>query len=877
MRRTLRRPAVAIATLAAVSLTAAAALVAGRAFLHRDPPPPHRAERPGPYPSDWFGAQRSWPLDRIPQDRYLAALAHARVDRAAAGRGAPFGAQGTAALVWQQAGPYNIGGRVTALAVAPGGATVYLGSANGGVFKSVNSGENWTPVFDATGVFSIGALALHPSDPSTVLVGTGEANASVDSYDGSGVWRTTDGGATWASLGLEETRRIARVAYDPLNPQRIFVAAMGGQFSTGPHRGLYRSENGGASWQQVLFVNDSTGVCDVVLNPAHPETMYCATWERIRRPSYRRAYGPASGIWKSVDGGTSWTRLQTGLPAPSDSVGRIGLALAASSPSTVYAQVVGGANLGYNILGLYRTTDAGATWQRRDVPGGALSGMFGGFGWYFGDMAVDPTDPQRLFCLGVSLQRSLDGGVSYSSATGQAHVDFHALWIDPAAPQRVYAGSDGGFFSSADGGNNWSKSEDLPITQFYAGTVDPSNPAVLYGGTQDNFTLKTTAGPSAWFPILGGDGFQVVVDPVNPNVVFAEYQFGCYGTGPRRSTNGGASFGAAASGFVSSDRFNWNTPIEMNPGNHNVLLVGSHRVYRSTNNGLGYSTISPDLTTAPVAQVVYGTITTLAISPADTSLYYAGTDDGQVWRSMNRGGAWTNVSAALPDRYVTRVVADPADPDVVYVTLSGFGLDEPLAHVYRSDDRGDTWSSISSNLPDIPANDLIVDPADPQTLYLGTDVGVYATRNGGAGWFPLGAGMPVQTIFDLTLHAPSRTLVAATHGRSQWTLDLNALPVAASPPAAPAGLALSGPAPNPARGAARFALELARPARATVTVYDAMGRRVRELAAGSMAAGRSEIAWDGRDAAGRRAGAGVYFVRAEAGGEVATARVVRVD
>uniref|UniRef100_A0A832I0R7 T9SS type A sorting domain-containing protein n=1 Tax=Eiseniibacteriota bacterium TaxID=2212470 RepID=A0A832I0R7_UNCEI len=869
----MRRPLRLAAATAALAALVAVAFLAGRAALGPDTPPAHRAERPGPFPSDWFGAQRAWPLDHIPQEKYEAAMEQARVERAAAKA-----ARLDAGLVWEQAGPFNIGGRVTALAVAPGGTTVYLGAAAGGVFKSVNSGVNWTPVFDATGVFSIGALALKPGDPNTLLVGTGEANASVDSYDGSGLWRTTDGGATWSYLGLAETRRIARVAYDPQNPDRIFVAAMGGQFSTGPHRGLYRSEDGGATWSKVLFVNDSTGVCDVVLNPAHPETMYCATWERIRRPSYRRAYGPGSGVWKSVDGGTSWTRLSGGLPAPSDSVGRIALGLAASRPSTIYAQIVGGANLSYNIRGLYRSTDAGQTWQRRDYTGGPLQSMFGGFGWYFGDLGVDPTDPDRIFPMGVTMQRSADGGLTYTDVTNEAHVDFHALWIDPANPQRLYAGSDGGFFWSTNGGDSWSKSLDLPITQYYAGTVDPTNPAVLYGGTQDNGTQKTAGDPYGWTYLgIGGDGFQVVVDPVQPNVVFAEYQFGCYGTGPRRSTNGGLSFGSAPTGFVTSDRFNWNTPIEMNPLNHNVLLVGSHRVYRSTNNGLSYSIVSPNLTTDPVAQVVYGTITTLAISPADTNTYYAGTDDGQVWRSTDRGGSWSNVSGALPDRYVTRVVADPVDPAVVYVTLSGFGLDERLAHVYRSPDRGDTWTSIAGNLPDIPANDLIVDPADPQTLFLATDVGVYATRNGGAGWFPLGAGMPAQTVFDLTFHAPSRTLVAATHGRSQWRLDLTALPVAVAPRAAAPALALAPPAPNPARGAVTLAVELGRPARLEVAVFDAMGRRVRVLESGAVGAGRRALTWDGRDAAGRRAGAGVYFVRAEADGALATARLVRVD
>jgi len=826
------------------------------------------------YPSDWFGAQRAWPLDRIPQERYRAAVEQALLDRELA---EPAGNQiAVGPLSWTQAGPYNIGGRVTAIAATPGGATVYLGSAAGGVFKSTNSGVNWTPVFDPTGVFSIGAITIDPTDSNTVYVGTGEANSSVDSYDGNGVYKTTDGGVTWTSIGLQATARIARIAIHPDNPQRVFVAAMGTQFSTGPDRGLYRSEDGGGIWNKVHFVNDSVGVCDVVIHPAHPETVYCATWERVRRNTYRRAYGPGSGIWKSGNDGASWTRLQNGLPTPSDSVGRIGLAISKSKPTTLYAQIVSGANLGYVGLGLYRTDNTGVNWIRKDTTPTFRNG-FGGFGWYFGDVAIHPTTQNRVYNLGQVLMRSIDGGGSHTDITGLAHVDFHAFWIDPINGNHCYAGSDGGFFWSTNGGTAWNKSLDLPITQFYAGAIDPTTPARVMGGTQDNGTMQTYGTVDNWLEMgLGGDGFQVVVDPVN-GVIFAEYQYCCYSTGPRRSANGGVSFGGAPGGVDASDRFNWNTPIVMNPRNHNVLLIGSHRVYRSGDNGFVYLPISNDLTTNPGAALVYGTLTTLDISPADTSVYYAGTDDGRVWRSIDRGAVWTNVSAGLPVRYVTRVTADPLDPQVVYVTLSGFGEDEHLAHVYRSANRGTTWSSIASNLPDVPANDLLVDPVDTRTLYLGTDVGVYWTRNGGAGWAPLGWGMPVQTIFDLTFHPSSRTLVAATHGRSQWRLDLSTVPVAVGPEVGAPRIALSAPSPNPARGSVRFTLELPRASATDIAIYDAAGRRVRTVFDASLQAGTHPFVWDGRDASGRVCRAGVFFARASAGGALATRRIVRLD
>ena len=808
--------------------------------------------------SDWFWSQRAFPSGQIDHEAFQQAVEQARVDRAAVMLGT------SAGLVWTQAGPYNVGGRVTALASVPGGVTVYLGAANGGVWKSTNSGVNWTPIFDPYGVYSIGALTIGPGTPSTLYVGTGEANSSVDSYDGAGVFASKDGGQNWTPLGLASTRRIARIAVDPADSSRIFVAAMGTQFSTGPDRGLYRSEDGGASWTKVLFVTDSTGACDVVINPAHPETVYCATWERVRRQSYRRAYGPECGIWRSADHGTTWTKLTSGLPAPSDDVGRIGLALAPSRPSTIYAQIGTGAPA-YNGLGLYRSLDGGQTWTRRDGGTTAFTGAFGGFCWYFGDMAVDPTNPDRIFCLGVSVIRSSDGGATFSSLTSGTHVDQHAIWIDPSNISRVYLGNDGGFFSSSVGGGSWVKSLDLPITQFYAGAIDPQNAARLLGGTQDNNTLITSGSPSAWSAILSGDGFQCMVDPLSSNVIFAEYQYCSGRAGLQRSTTGGSIF-TIPSGFVSTDRYNWNTPIVMSPLNHNVILVGSQRVYKSGDNGVSYFPVSNDLTTNPPASLVYGTISTLEVSGADSATYYAGTD-----------GSWTNISAGLPVRYITRVTADPASPAVVYVTLSGFTSDEHVSHVYRSPDRGDHWSSIAGNLSDIPVNDILVDPADTQTLYLATDIGVYASRNQGVSWFPLGIGMPIQTIFDLTLHAPTRTLVAATHGRSQWKLDLTALPVAVGRGDAPARLRLSSPAPNPSRGVARMTLELPRSSTVEVSIYDAMGRRVTTLATGAFAAGRSDLVWDGSSSAGSRVRPGVYYARASTPGSAEIRRIVRLD
>lgn len=821
-------------------------------------------------PADWFWQQRVDADGTWPQERYETAVAAERAAREGALR------TSAGSLAWQNVGPYNIGGRVTALDAAPGGAVIYLGAADGGVWKSNDGGANWACLTDRLTFASVGAIAVDPSNPANVWVGTGESNGSVDSYDGNGLWLSTDGGETWQHRGLGNSGRIGSVVVDPQDPQHILVGVMGRQFSTGPDRGLYRSTDGGATWNRTLFVSDSTGVCDIAINPVHPDTVFCATWERVRRNTYRRAFGPECGIWRSVDRGATWTRMTTGLPVPSDDVGRIGLAISPSRPSTIHAQIGSGSALGYVGLGWYRSTDGGTTWSRRDAGTTTFRDAFGGFCWYFGENGVNPTNPDHVYALGVSMLQSFDGGTNWAVVGATMHVDHHALWFDTATPGRYLVGGDGGVYWTTNGGAAFTKSLNLPITQFYAGEVDPTDATKLFGGTQDNNSLKTSTGPSGWFPILGGDGFYQLVDPVTPNVVFTEYQYCSNKTGFKRSTTGGPS-PANTSGWVSTDRFNWNTPIAMDPSGHNVLIAGSNFVYKSVNNGMNWSKVSGDLTTNPAALLVYGTITTVAISAANPDVYYAGTDDGRVWRSLSAGAVWQDISAGLPQRWVTRVVPDPNDAQVVYVTHSGYTSDDQATLVHRSANQGGTWTNVSGNLANVPANDLVVDPLDSQRLYLGTDTGVWTSADAGGYWYPLGVGLPVQVVADLVLHQGTRQLFAFTHGRSAWKLDLAAMPVSAGPGAPPAGLALAPAGANPARGSVRLRLDIPRNERVEVAVFDAVGRRVATLVSGAPGAGRHAIAWDRRDAAGRSVRAGVYFVRATSGGATATRRVVVAD
>jgi hypothetical protein len=821
------------------------------------------------FPADYFYLQRAMPDGTIPGERIAAAAELLQFERAMAPQQITTGGPQD----WLQVGPYNVGGRINDIVAAPGGSPLYVGAANGGVFRSEDHGGTWNALTDQLGIFSVGALALDAANPNTVWLGSGDANATVDGYDGTGLYVSRDGGQHWLTRGLQQTARIGAVAVDPADSNRIYVGAMGKMFTTDANRGFYRSLDGGASWTRTLFVNDSTGVIDIAVNPLHPDTIFCSTYERVRRLTYRRAFGVHCGLWRSIDRGTSWQRLSNGLPPAGEDLGRIALAVAPGRPSRLFASVISGAVSGYVGLGLYRSDDGGDSWQRVDS-GTTHRNAFGGFGWYFGRVVVSALDADDVWVCGVQLLHSLDGGATLVDATANAHVDQHALWIDPLAASPVFLGNDGGFFVRS--GSQWQPTSNLPITQFYAGTVDAANPNKLLGGSQDNGTLKTETGPSGWQRILSGDGFHVWVNPTNTNNLLGEWQYCSDRSGVQRSNTNGVSW-SPTSGWSSLDRYNWNTPIASNPRNPNTLLAGSQRVYRSINTGGAWTPISGDLSVSSGTAVVYGTISTLAISKADTSLYLAGTDDGRVWRSPNAGGAWQDITAGLPGRYVTRVVADPGNPQRVYVAHSGFGLDLHDPRVFTSTDRGTTWLSISGNLPDAPVNDLVVDESLPGVLYAGTDLGVFVTLDLGGTWFPLGGGMPMQPVWDLELHQASRQLFAFTHGRSAWKLALNNVSLSAPHTQSHNGLVLAAPVPNPARGAVRLELSLRANAQVQVNVFDAAGRRVRVLARGMIESGRHSLVWDARDERGSRARAGVYFVRASDGGATQTQRLVLVD
>ncbi|MBV6441583.1 MAG: hypothetical protein EPGJADBJ_03269 [Saprospiraceae bacterium] len=805
-------------------------------------PSDHREK--GPTPNDYLFLQRAFPYDNVPSEAYYAAVEWAQ-ERAVSRNNA---------LEWELAGPTNVGGRITDVAMHHTDLqTVYAATASGGVWKSSDAGDSWFPITDVLPSLSIGDIAIDPSDQNTIYCGTGETNGGGGSvtYDGRGVFKSTDGGNSWTSLGLENTGSIGRIEVDPEHPDRIFVAAMGSLFSNNAERGLYRSTDGGQSWEKKLFVNDSTGIIDLAIHPNDPDTIFAVSWERIRRPSMRRYGGPGCGIWRSADGGDTWTKLSGGLPS-GNNVGRIGIAISASEPNILYATT---ANATGFFSGTYKSVNGGDTWS---VLSAGSNPDYSSFGWWFGQIRVDPTDAGHVYNLGVDWVKSTNGGANWTDVSPYLHADYHALYIHPANPDLMVAGNDGGIYISDNGGITL-EHRPFPVTQFYTSEIDFQNPANFYGGAQDNGTWRTLTGNTGdWEMIYGGDGFVTRVHPDDNSLWYAEFQYGnFYGTN-----------GAEA---PQSLRYNWNTPYEFDPNDPAVMYFGAEKLFRSTDGGLSWTPVSSDLSNGVAGQggVVYGTITTIAVSPPDAGTLIAGTDDGNVWFTSNGGSNWTKVSAALPKRWITRVVADLWDKNTAYVCLSGFRHFDDMAHIYKTTDKGQTWTNVSGDLPDMPVNDLVLDPADPNIWYVATDAGVMVTYNGGADWEPLGINLPNVPILDLTLHAPTRTLAAATYGRSMYKAVLP-LPTSTVSPAAVKDVVVF---PNPFKNRTTLSFSVLEKQNVNLEVFALSGKLVKAIFSGEIPRGeqRFEITGEGW-------GAGVYLVKMEGkGGRGFCQKLVKVE
>ena len=720
-------------------------------------------KEPAALPNEWMGYQRTFPYGKIKQDNYLTAIRNAQELHSS---------NGERDLEWISLGPENIGGRITDLACNPQEpATVYIAAASGGIYKTTDTGLTWQQIFTDAPVISIGDIALDPNNSMVIYAGTGEANASSYSFLGDGLWKSTDGGESWTHSGLESSAYIARIIVDYNNSDRVFAAACGTLFSSSSERGVYRSADGGESWERVLFLTDSTAAIDLVQHPTNPDILYTAMWERIRGLNYRKSGGETSGIWKTVDGGDNWVELINGLPS-GDNIGRIGLDISISNPDILYAFYDQHINEDedYSFRGIFKTTDGGENWVQTND--NSIMDMSSRFGWYFGQIRIDPGNPDRVYALGVDLVRTENGGSSWEAIAGywnsdDIHVDHHAMIIDPNTG-RVLEGNDGGLYISSNYGNTWEHINNMPLTQFYAIEVDHQMPQRIYGGTQDNNTIRTLTGElDDWHAILGGDGFYTLVHPENSNIIYAEYQWGYL----YRSTDGGNVMDYIGYNW-DGERTNWSSPLAMDPADPSTLYFGTFRVWKTGNGGDNWLPISGDLTDGDDGSS-YHTITTLAVSPHNNEFILAGTDDGHIHLTIDGGSSWQDISGQIPVRWITRVAFDPHDEATIYATLSGFRWDEPLSHVFMSSDLGDNWESISSNLPELPVNCIVIDPEREGNIYIGTDSGIFFSSNSGISWESWSHNIPKVPVTDLKIHNPTRRLICGTYGISAFSLDLD--------------------------------------------------------------------------------------------------------
>lgn len=760
-----------------------------------------------------------------------------------------------AGLKWRNVGPVVQGGRLVDMEVVPGQPyTFYAAYASGGLWKTTNNGHSFEPLFDQQASMIMGDIAVDPKHPETVWVGTGENNSSRSSYGGMGVYRSDDGGQNWRYMGLGDTDRIGRILIDPNDSDRIYVAALGKLYTPGGQRGIFRSTDGGKNWQQVLKGGDWTGVIDLVFKPGDSKTLYAAAWDRQRRPWDFSEGGSGSAIYKSTDGGDSWSHLEGGLPR-GDFVGRIGLAVSAASPETLYASIdnqqqlpegqwnlgdrpvnakrlrnmskeefleqdkseierfirssdfevsidadkliewvksdkvsiqdiideLGDANANLfntDIVGLqvWRSDDAGASWNL--THDGTLDQVVYSYGYYFGQIRVSPKNVDQVYVLGVPVVKSDDGGKTWSSVQGRnVHVDYQSMWINPQHPEHLLIGNDGGADVSYDGGQTWVKVDAQPLGQFYTVNVDMAEPYNVYGGLQDNGTIRC-ASTNRWQTgenctrINGGDGMYVAVDPRDNKTTYSGSQFGYYA---RLSDGGGRDEVRPRNAFGDPAlRYNWNTPVILSPHNADVVYFGTNRLYRSMDQGQTWMAISDDLSRSKNrGDVPYGTLTTLSESKLKFGLIWAGTDDGQVWVTGNGGDNWQDVANKLPkDRWVSRVEASSHALNRAYVTLNGYRDDDIRAYVYLTDDLGKHFKDISKGLPAEAVNVIREDPLMENILYVGTDRGVYVSINRGDSWTALQGGLPNVPVHDLVIHPRERELVAGTHGRSIWIVDL---------------------------------------------------------------------------------------------------------
>jgi photosystem II stability/assembly factor-like uncharacterized protein len=682
-------------------------------------------------------------------------------------------------------GPAVMSGRVASIDAVTerGRLTIYVGSASGGLWKSVNGGTTFKPVFDKY-TQSIGAVAVDQSNPKTVWVGTGEAWVRNSVSVGDGVYKTTDGGENWQRMGLQDTERIARIIVDPKNSDVVYVAATGRLWNANEERGLFKTTDGGKTWKKVLFVNADTGCANIAMDPQDSNIIYAAMWQFRRRPYDFNSGGPGSGLFRSNDGGATWKKLTKDLPE--GDLGRIGVAVARSRPNRVYAVVEA------KHSALFRSDDMGETWTEMNSGANIVSRPF-----YFADVFVDPRDYNRIYKPSTGLSVSDDGGKTFSGIAGAVHSDFHTMWINPANPEQMFIGCDGGVYTSEDRGTTWRFLGNLPLSQFYHVSYDMEQPYNVYGGLQDN---SSWYGPSRvsggiqnrhWKSVYGGDGFWVFEDPTDPDYVYAEYQGGNLGR-INRKTLEIKDIKPFPNAGEKKFRFNWNSPIHVSRTKKGTVYFGSQFLFRSTDRGDSWARISGDLSTNdPNKQKqeqsggltvdnsdaeAHTTIYSISESPKNGEVIWVGTDDGNLQVTRNGGKNWSNVVGNVPglppSTWVSTIEASRFDEPTAYATFDGHAAGDMKSYVYRTTDYGQTWSSLVT--PDIKGYAHVVkeDIIDRDLLFVGTEFGLFISLDGGKQWTQFkGGDFPSVAVRDIAIHRRESDLILATHGRGIWIVD----------------------------------------------------------------------------------------------------------
>lgn len=760
-------------------------------------------------------------------------------------------------LQWRNIGPEYQGGRVIDIEVpSKKPNTVFCAFATGGLWRSDDNLVSWRPLFDHESAFSIGDIAIDDTG-ETIWVGTGENNSQRTSYAGTGVFLSQDGGKTWQHKGLEETHRIGRIVIHPKDPKTVYVAAIGALYSANIHRGIYKTTDGGKTWNHALKLDETTGVIDLILDPRNPDTLLASAWDRDRRAWNFREAGPGSAVYRTTDGGKTWSKVNTILPS-GQIMGRTGLAYAPSSPNVVYAFVDNQGNdpltlywderqpsgiltarrlkfvsdeqlanidakvwerfvrtylprdskpeellqqikdkklrvsdiealvekrnpsaLQYDMIEaeVYRSENFGRTWKKTSL-------RIGEHGFYYcGQVRVNPKDPNDIVTLGVIALRSKDGGRTWREIARGNHVDHHAWWFNPSNPDHMLNGNDGGLYVSYDGGDNWLHINNMPVGQFTTIAVDNKRPYNVMGGTQDNGTIM---GPSnarpgqtgpfgpTWRTVGWGDGSAVAFDPRDDrDVIYIASQFGAHSA---RDLKTNQVWSTRANLESETLRYNWVSPLIISPHHPDIVYLGANRVFRSLNMGRKYEPISPDITkNKPNGDVPFSTIKELSESPLKFGTLIAGCDDGSVKITRDHGTTWVDTPTPQPDKWVSRVIASRWDPATFYVSQSGYREDDVSAYLWKSTDYGKTWTSIVGDLPNETINVVREDHLDPKKLYVGTDLGVWLTEDGGATWTPLHGGIPRTPVHDLVIQEREDELVIASHARSIWIFSMKPL------------------------------------------------------------------------------------------------------